>query len=122
MEVRDLRIGNLIYDSYCGYLAISAINERSVLAHKPGMVTSGCFDINKIESIPLTEEILLRCGARKVLTLIYRDMFRLEWREARKCWIVTDFDGEGYIAAVEFLHEWQNVYHALTKEELQFTF
>lgn len=75
--------------------------------------------MNGIQPIPLTEELLLKCGSiSTVKGFHYHDRFSLRWVEAYKYWYVTDMETGCYITKVEFLHEWQNTWYVLQGEEL----
>ncbi len=129
LQANELRIGNKllltdineictitsISNKYIGYTSVSRNGEAIVDCFKP---------------IPLTEEILLKCGfgksdeheighnANKQFGFYYDyhfKRFRLE---------TNDDDGKNYadvILDIEYLHQLQNLYFALTNEELTIT-
>lgn len=122
MKASDLRIGNLV--EWCGNAyPIHAINTNSFC------IWDGSADIDNLhwepvlKPIPLTEQELLKLGAKKesidVFTVTSSDEHKT------KLIIVYDHDLGMFKIAVQhfwfslaFVHEWQNLYHALTGSEL----
>ena len=77
--------------------------------------------LKDVSPIPLTEEILLKCGGKiadSEKRQIELDRFLLRWLEAYKYWYVTDIETGAYITKIEFLHEWQNTFFVLNGQEL----
>jgi hypothetical protein len=69
MKAEELRIGNLFWENHGGYKIVTAINcnivgdmQNTVSARAKGHTTSGQYDCDKIEPIPLTSEILEKIG------------------------------------------------------------
>lgn len=72
------------------------------------------------EGIELTSELLLNFGAFKETTNIFIvSRFKLIWKDKYKYWYVIDRNEETYYTKLEFLHEFQNLYFALTGEEFK---
>jgi hypothetical protein len=92
------------------------------LNQEPNTFYENCSQFIKyVFPIPLTEEILLKCGGKKANSEkrhIEHDRFLLRWLEAYKYWYVTDIETGAYITKVEFVHEWQNVFWSLNGQEL----
>jgi len=90
------------------------------LNQEPNTFYENCSQFIKyVFPIPLTEEILLKCGhQRKASTVFFADRFKLFWRKEYKYWYVTDRETNTYITKVEFLHEWQNTWFVLQGTEL----
>ena len=123
MKANELRIGNLVKDSI-GVIEISITGESYF--EKP------IYDFGKIEfasiyePILLTEKWLLKFGFEKKenglftkkLEYIYNS---LKYCDDYKIWIYYNDDNDAAcnaIADLNYVHELQNLYFALTKEEL----
>lgn len=76
-------------------------------------------DQSVVDPIPLTEEILLNCGFKKFYDIFLYDRFRFDYKKSYKYWYVTDRETNAYLTKIEFLHELQNFYFALTGTELK---
>lgn len=133
MKANELRIlnyvksNNPIYrkDEFGKYLNILAINDDSATVtvienNKPIGYTFGQL-YKYIEPIHLTEEILLKCGAwtsewdnnssyRIEITIDYVLVINLELNTCQ----LGDLD----LKPIKYLHQLQNLYFALTGEEL----
>ena len=106
MKASELRIGNLVYDNLGGALKIKGISLESDLSH--------------IKPIPLTEEWLLKFGFE----------FDEEDDGYQKGKYKVSVSNEGClffinigyypeeIAEFNYVHQLQNLYFALTNEEL----
>ena len=106
MKASELRIGNLVYDNLGGTLKIKGISLESDLSH--------------IKPIPLTEEWLLKFGFE----------FDEEDDGYQKGKYKVSVSNEGClffinigyypeeIAEFNYVHQLQNLYFALTNEEL----
>lgn len=119
MDVKELRIWNNIVDCYGSINTISSIHEGGTIRFKDDTVCH----IDKCKPIELTEELLLKCGFEK----------RLSNYEEAEC---HDYylDGFKYISnscswylhnctiKIEYVHQLQNLYFALTGEELTIVF
>lgn len=120
MIAHELRIGNYVDYPLEGYDSI----------HKVTVYTLKDLDnCNKdIKPIPLTEEILLKCGFENKMNLMYISIF-----EGMLCISINDFSyglysteqrfniGLSYTnsSKIEYLHQLQNLYWSLTQKELQ---
>lgn len=130
---RELRIGNWvkmkISDPIENY-QISAILEKGVNSGSVGML----YEI--IEPIPLTEKWLQRFGAKFELVENYYRYFILDYNvwqhyhiskampnmKDNLLWsfIVKNNDGKSYeLYSITYVHQLQNLYFALTGEELE---
>ena len=124
MEIRELRIGNWVYSQEIGKnVQISAINEDG-FSFKD-CVTLDYPSIEEIHPIPLTEEILLSCGFEK-RGVIFRinngssHQFDVNYSPSRD---IFYYDSSKYSiyteVEIKHLHQLQNLYFALTGEELK---
>jgi len=118
MEANELRLNNYTSCNF-GIVQISAIRDIECEVHNADFNVNTCVFTNKLEPIPLTEEILLKCGSTELIKgFHYHDRFNLKWMEAYKYWYVTDIVTGAYITKVEFVHEWQNTWFVLQGQEL----
>lgn len=124
MESRELRIGNFIYKFGIDYVGDNPIVDRydreiikvdlSVLANIINY--DGTTNFYYTEPIPLTEEILLKCGFRKLdkYTFVLNGYFV----HKRNLWFV--FNRGRYKVILNSLHELQNnYYYNNNKQELE---
>jgi hypothetical protein len=79
------------------------------------------FEIKNINPIPLTEEWLVKTGAKKFNTTpsYISSRFKLIWKEGYKYWYVVDRIDSTYLTKIEFVHEWQNFCFILDGQELE---
>jgi hypothetical protein len=131
MTANELRIGNLVWDDYSGEMIVSSIGEETVNLKKRGGLPEGRYILKTLQSIPLTEEWLVKFGFRPEKNYYYPN--------PQDVWLVRDnliitkvlfgdtkyeFHYQSYEPAVylatklEYVHQLQNLYFALTGEEL----
>jgi len=120
MEVLDLRIGNYVDYPLEGYDSIHKVTVETLRDIENGN--------QDIQPIPLTEEILLKCGFENKMNLMYISIF-----EGMLCISMKDFSyglysseqrfniGLSYSNStkIQYLHQLQNLYWSLTQKELQ---
>ena len=121
IQANDLRIGNLIqliYESNRPALEerivrVDRIDEIGVEILGNGERVFGA-SYELLEGIPLTEEILLKCGARRIdkYTFVLNGLFI----HMRKIGFVFNVGKKKIV--IEHLHQLQNWAHALTNTEL----
>lgn len=128
MKAEELRIGNLANENDIGVIEIKSIEDGFCWVSKVKNNAHFHLDVNQINPIPLTEEWLLKFGFEKK-----GEAFRHEY------WYINDFHiqihgdrfplriwgGESaphltqYIGhKTKHVHQLQNLYFALTGEEL----
>ena len=131
MEKNELRIGNILksgksyYRVYAlSYPMILAIqNVRYDVESEQGIFSS---DSTILEPITLTEEILLKCGfeyedlADESPFEIYKKDAIEMWEFNGEYWLCDMLDQNGIDHEFKYLHQLQNLYFALTGQELQF--
>ena len=132
MDVKELRIGNLVKDDECIIVIVEALSgdnalvngygENEVLFSKKGY-PNVLFE-SEIYPIKLTEEILLKCW--------FKYESNHDWYElnVNNITLSINCDGEAYyyddeefmwvhiLKTTEYLHRLQNLYFALTGQEL----
>jgi len=113
MEAKELMIGNKIYQQF------EDGDKKEITA-----TTRDIFDVQvnstgkfSYYGIPLTEEILLKCGFEKHKDGFYHiNGFALCYRDEEKNFYLKDVD---FYTSITFLHQLQNLYFALTQTELK---
>lgn len=137
MKANELRIGNILHPIHLeGYAEVIEIMVSGIGIQKhcdntqKSLVLTG--DLHRLEPIPLTKEILLKCGferargTEKEFAVLKCGLMNLNP-------LLTD-KGNTYSIALEcgwtdrrlkkgiiYLHQLQNLYFALTGEELNIT-
>lgn len=107
MKANELRIGNLVeYSDGAGFVELCSLEIHKI-------------DIGKVyvKPIPLTEEWLVRFGFRKTFDSPFEDF---EWSD-NNLQLSEKFDcylGK-FTQPIKYVHRLQNVYFALTGEELK---
>jgi len=129
MNTNELRIGNWIKLSEDGAICqVSGVRELAVMiriARTSRGKMSEWVGIEHFSPILLTEEILLKCGAKKyapnkmLSDRFDYDRFRLSYFPNYNYWRVTDKESNCYITKIEFLHEFQNTMFVLNGEEVE---
>lgn len=141
MDAKEFRIGNYVYEKY--WNSSTSKFENSLIEicaiHKTHIrCQDDCaYNFEDIEPIPLTEEILINCGFKNFNFTDKEKGFIIEHKEPSKSVYIRTFAEPNikgffnvfnrcecnrkeiqYIKKIEFLHELQNIYFALTNKEL----
>lgn len=125
MEAKELRIGN--YVDFCGISKILELHSEIKKFDNVYLECEESFEwgeYERLKPIPLTEEILLKCGLKRAL---YDSSYELNdfsifldkrireniyiQCEKRNCNVLNGL-------RIDYLHQLQNLYFALTNEEL----
>lgn len=120
LQSKDLRIGNYVYDNHRKIVVDVALNTLRLLSYN--------VDDNNYTPIPLTEEWLERLGFEREEDEIHGEKTWDYQRdiEGRECW--AEWNEKGQLEGVtidctnrlfKYVHEFQNLYFALTGEELE---
>jgi hypothetical protein len=113
MQANELRIGNWV-EQPTGVGEVDVIYPDAIKLKSRSMGYSP----NQTNPVILTEDWLVKYGAVKKAELKYiHGEFTLNYLPSYKYWYVTRY-GE-YCSKVEYVHEWQNLYFALTGKELE---
>jgi hypothetical protein len=122
----ELRIGsivNMIADYGYG-LKVSVIPERQINA---GDILGASTNVYKFEAIPLSEEWLLKFGAERLSAGGDSGGWRIPNVKNYNTFVIWNLDEEGGFkpvldrysdAPLQYVHQLQNLYFALTGEEL----
>ena len=119
MKAEELRIGNLVYNHHNEITSVD-INTFNKFKYP----TMGGNPAN-ISPIPLTEEILFKCGFEKLTTKSETGYKASSYSYRNGYSFIVCFD-DGVLSVdfwqgneKRYLHQLQNLFHALTNEELQ---
>ena len=117
MEAKELRLNNLVFFGINDKLQIHSIIPKDIRLMDKGE------QLFKTESewyqpIPLTEEILLKCGFEKCNLLFINDI--IPFVKIVKCGDYFDvIIGNVFYVKLYSLHQLQNLYFTLTGQELE---
>jgi Mg2+ and Co2+ transporter CorA len=117
MNRTELRIGNLVERNGKIHEVSSIHADDTIrLFNKDKIASIGCFWLKEVNPIPITEEWLLKFGFKKYVTRdIYPTLSKnmLNWNDGSLYVIAY-----GFINEIKNVHQLQNLYFALTGEEL----
>jgi hypothetical protein len=117
MEARELRIGNYF----------STGQNDNIAKVTPNIIEALCESENRswINPIPLTEEWLLKFGFQEICEKgsfeINRESFSLTYSEGKMWFCFGQFAEQSNTVPCKHVHQLQNLYFALTGEELEIT-
>ena len=125
MNVQELRIGNRVKEGIVEHIGWRD-GYYTVGCMKTGFEAAATFyDSEDIHQIPITEEILIKCGWGKgEYDSEYTDNVSLKQEvlsynvNAKMLCIETNYDVIE-IKHIQYLHQLQNIYFALTETELE---
>lgn len=117
IQPNELKIGNLVY---------AGVNfENSDITKPLGLVPikvqMGFTSTENLYPIPLTPEILEKAGFKKLsydFEFWKNSMWRLKQHKLNNEWYLTHCGEEVDCIKIKYLHQLQNLYFALTGEEL----
>ena len=128
IKANEFRIGNKVtdewYESFKTIITVESINDKGInLAIEDDGNYPECAQtwiepedrLDNLFGIPLTEEILLKCGFEKDGPFFDLSMFTL--RNFKDEWIVYHFKRE--LIRINYLHHLQNIYWCLCGQELE---
>lgn len=124
IKTEELRIGNWVLR---GDLVKDYENSESPIKLVPNKIETiqELFDYNDFEPIPLTEELLLKCGFEECgYELLFWEHDKISFQFSGINWADSDNPEYQFLnfecgkAKIYYLHQLQNLYFALTGEEL----
>lgn len=126
MKSTELRIGN--YVQYSNEYNVFILQVDTIYAKKITVLHNSSpttMKVSEIQGIPLTEEVLLKCGFSEVgiyENVYHKDCFRVYLDRKGKQGLVK-YETENYHIEVEAksVHQLQNLYFALIGKELPLT-
>lgn len=118
MKAKDLRIGNIVhYKLFNHYITIRGMAKDSIWVNDSE--DAGPISIVHIEPIPLTEEWLVKFGfQRSSKTKYHIKGMTLVFHINSNQWTFPYVHELGKLKRINYVHQLQNLYHALTGEEL----
>lgn len=119
IKATELRIGNwvLIRDNL---LCVKGISKKVSLGNTPDSeFVHDEFDCSVIKPVPLTPEMLERCGFERVYSsLVFGDYYLYDAPDFEGNWWFKNLEHNFKVVKIKYLHQLQNLYFALTGEEL----
>lgn len=108
MRAEEVRIGNIVSSRYLSEYEIES-----------GDITDLYYDFNRFNPIPITEEWLLKLGFKQWGS--YKHLWKV--KGCQVCTVNSSLNSgfylnENYRVTIQFVHQLQNLYFALTGEEL----
>lgn len=116
----ELRIGNKVLDNNDFEMVVIGIYKGEVLLDFPGNEGDyhECLP-ETLKGIPLNEEVLLEVGFRKIGGLFILRSIEVFCKEDYTSVAIITRDTEMYVnASCKYLHQIQNLYHALYGVEI----
>ena len=112
MKAEELRIGNYIYYS-------SEVSKDELMTVSIGTFGLMLYNSDQLSPIPLTEEWLLKFGFESDEITFEFNGFTLGWYKGDKMYYLpTGQISLRHKKEIEYVHQLQNLYFALTGEEL----
>lgn len=124
MKKEELRIGNWVVDTTCGVVTVDLVGYNIIGINTNGS-SSTQTSFGNIQPIPLTEEWLLRFGFEE--NQIEVKLPHSEWHTEGCLTVHADggcsllnytWEAEIELNPVQYIHQLQNLYFALTGQEL----
>lgn len=139
MELNDLRLGNWVkidagVGKVCCLMTVEFENysldeDMPIIVEVEGYGCPRSCTLEEVEGVPITEEILLGCGFRKkhspimgyVTYSIYRDSKYYGYLSCLNVYFKNDkyFVKEIGMGEISYVHELQNVFYFVNREELE---
>lgn len=126
IKANELRKDNCILDQFGRIAIVVTIGFDSTVRLSTETYKCETMDLNYCNPIPITEEILLKCGFKKHIFLnsfgVKENGYRIfsftirksEWNDE----YFLMYDWVGGNIEIKYIHQLQNLYFALTGEEL----
>lgn len=139
MKIEDLRLGNWVkidvgVGQVCCLMTVEyenySLNEgMQIVVDVEGYACPRSCTLEEVEGVPLTEDILLSCGFRKkdspIMGYVTYSIYRNRIYDGElSCLTIYNRENEYRIKQVEmnkisYVHELQNVFYLVNKEELE---
>lgn len=127
IQANELRIGNIVKDEDGNYRFISHVHKNYIglSSVRYPQLYSMPHDLDEIEPVQISEEILLKCRAvRGSVTMYFIPIPSIKC-EIHATWFHNQYvielqnDRIPIVTEVKYLHQLQNLYFALTGKELE---
>jgi len=114
MEAKDLRVDNWVSSAF-GFVKVSEIRLMECTVRTEDFTVNTCVWTSKLQPIPLTEEILLKCKWQLVKGIYFyiNSYFCID--NSGRLYYHGDYTGIN----IHTVHQLQNLYFALTGKELE---
>lgn len=127
INANELRMGNLIEKDNVIYKFLSLEqNHASTSEYRFYWVETldgklGKYYSSHFNPIPITPEILEKCGFDRNCILKISQGLNIEWSYGKEVWLTKEGEVIYEFENTQHLHQLQNLYFALTGEELTYT-
>ena len=138
IDSRELRIGNYVtdqfFDTFKTFIKVYSINNKGINLEieddgkwaEIAKIWIGCeYSFKSLFGIPLTEEILLKCGFSITESIFHDNTNAYEIKSWGRIVLINGilqsdefYFLDGLSTEIKYLHQLQNLYFALTNEEL----
>ena len=141
MKASELRIGNFVATEGIDYVEISKIDADFGICYKIPQEFGQFYPYKEVEPIPLTEEWMMRFGFEKIPYAQILFLGEIRDLKEKECWyqikVISEFpeleiaihfehdttitiiiDDHTEVQYIKHVHQLQNLYFALTGEEL----
>lgn len=120
IQSSDLRLGNVVLDADGRYNSVVEIKQYFVVLNRSKSMEERYIPLESLRPVPLTEEVLLKCGFERPGHSFNGEIFHLsEWDDFPLHWCVAmNKNGAILVEKMKYLHELQNLVYALTGKEL----
>lgn len=126
IDPRELRIGNLITDIWApdgSAFEVVLLSSKYPIVKYGNNLSANC---RNLKPIPLTEELLVKAGFKKetneyfLIKHEYSNLLIFYSKIHNRFWYFADVERRQYNSTkpIEYLHQLQNLYFALTGTEL----
>ncbi|HXL57133.1 MAG TPA: hypothetical protein VN958_12790 [Chitinophagaceae bacterium] len=123
LNLYELRIGNFFEIEFLS-TGKKKTKKVSEIRQKQVLLEGTWYPLDKLISIPITEEMLLQSGFTKLLWITEANVFKCDYFKCRLDENVLQVFGNDFnnLKPVRYLHELQNLYFDLTEKELEIHF
>lgn len=118
MKANELRLGNWIEYKKGHQGTVSAIDDQGYVEVNNSYLKDGVFELSQFQPIPLTEDWLLKFGFKKIGNCFHKIGFGF-YAQKIKDSIGFHIKRSEISIEIEHVQQLQNLYFALTGEELK---
>lgn len=122
MEAKELRIGNIVLEKYSGEMIVSAIIDKVLHLRKTVLLPEGSYSTAHINGVRLTRNWIDRMGFTQEdefsICKLELGYCRFMFNAHHQVCLAVDHWKEAINYRCEYVHQLQNLYFALTQEEL----
>lgn len=124
MKANELRLGNYLFDDTNRYFQVKLIGKKCLHSYR-GFI----YDLDDVNPIPLTEEILLNFKGVKekkgsLGKYYYFEpylLLRFYFHDGKLVAVKQEYNKSIWLKDIEFVHTFQNFFYTLTNQELDLT-